>query len=280
MLYTFTCTFATVTCLSDIRDATEKDNILQNLIQFVLLSWPDKKCEVPDHIVPFLTSMMRSEKLMESYWKALGLSYLKHCTKRFYDIGHLGSVNYQLAARGSLYWPQINKDIELMVKQCSPCQLMQKNQWKEHLKWHRIPPFIWHTLGLDVFFFKQDFSLCCRLLQQNSNYLWSAQPNCPGTDTSFYWTYKGICFSKRIVSDASSNFVSSDFMSFAVCFTFRQWPHHLIIMQLKGKLNEAFRPSKTFLKSSQWRILVFSCLVITTHMTSCPKSAISSWIVR
>ena len=33
---------------------TEKDNVLQNLVQFVLFSWPDKKCEVPDHIALFL----------------------------------------------------------------------------------------------------------------------------------------------------------------------------------------------------------------------------------
>ena len=46
-----------------------------------------------------------------------------------------------LSACGSVYWPQINKDIEMMIKQCTPCQIMQKNQCKEPLKPHDIPLF-------------------------------------------------------------------------------------------------------------------------------------------
>ena len=44
---------ATVTQLQDIRDATEKDSVLQNLIHFVLVNWPDQKCEVPDMLHHF-----------------------------------------------------------------------------------------------------------------------------------------------------------------------------------------------------------------------------------
>ena len=52
----------------------------------------------------------------------------------------------------NLFWVNINRDIEEMVKSSAPCQHNQKLNLKEPLMPHDIPQKPWHTLGCDIFF--------------------------------------------------------------------------------------------------------------------------------
>ncbi|XP_014672357.1 PREDICTED: uncharacterized protein K02A2.6-like, partial [Priapulus caudatus] len=65
---------------------------------------------------------------------------------------HQGAEKCKLRAKGSVFWANISKDIEEMVKDCPPCQHNQKANMKEPLMPHDVPPRPWHTLGSDLFF--------------------------------------------------------------------------------------------------------------------------------
>ena len=64
---------------------------------------------------------------------------------------HEGVEKCKLRAKGSVFWANINCDIEEMVKSCSPCQQHQNSNIKEPLVSHEIPPLPWHTLASDIF---------------------------------------------------------------------------------------------------------------------------------
>ena len=57
----------------------------------------------------------------------------------------------KLRAHDFVYWPDINKDIENMVKTCNTCQ---ENSWrnsKDPVIPREIPLFLWSTLEMDFF---------------------------------------------------------------------------------------------------------------------------------
>lgn len=64
----------------------------------------------------------------------------------------LKSVNCKLRAKGSVFWANINADIEQMLKGCGPCQRHQNMNVREPLIPHDVPQRPWHTLGSDLFF--------------------------------------------------------------------------------------------------------------------------------
>ena len=74
--------------------------------------------------------------------------------------GHLGIEKTRRLARESVYWPNINKDIEQLVKTCSACQEHQPNQRKEPLVPHDVLQTPWKKLASDLFTLKgEDYLL-------------------------------------------------------------------------------------------------------------------------
>ena len=52
---------------------------------------------------------------------------------------HQGVEKTKMVAKKSVYWPGINKDIQLLCKKCSLCQEMLPQQPKEPMKMHEKP---------------------------------------------------------------------------------------------------------------------------------------------
>ena len=117
----------------------------------------EQKSEVQEHIVPYFNFCdeigIVDVVLLKGNRIIIPVTLRKEVLRQLH-LGQFGIEKLQHSACGSVYWPQINKDIETMIRQCAPCQIMQKSQCKEPLKPHDIPPFAWHNFGLDVFFFQ------------------------------------------------------------------------------------------------------------------------------
>jgi len=65
--------------------------------------------------------------------------------------GHMGIEKTKLRAKDCVYWININKDIEKMVKKCTICQENLPNQQYEELQPHELPSRAWQVLGTDMF---------------------------------------------------------------------------------------------------------------------------------
>ena len=66
-------------------------------------------------------------------------------------VGHMGIERTRRLARGTVFWPNISKDIEHITKTCAACQELQTKQQKEPLQPHDIPTAPWTKLGTDLF---------------------------------------------------------------------------------------------------------------------------------
>ena len=76
------------------------------------------------------------------------------------SLSHFNQLHYaHQGAEKCKLWANINRDINELVKSCSPCQGNQKLNAKEPLLPHDVPPKAWHTLGSDIFFWNQTDNL-------------------------------------------------------------------------------------------------------------------------
>ena len=65
--------------------------------------------------------------------------------------GHQGRDKCRLRAKATVYWNNINANIERVVASCEICQTHAKSQKKEPLLPKDVPPRPWHTLATDFF---------------------------------------------------------------------------------------------------------------------------------
>ena len=69
---------------------------------------------------------------------------------------HQGTEKTKLRAHTSVFWRNLNKDIEELTKSCSKCQELQSKQAREPLLQTEVPPRAWHTIGTDIFYLDDD----------------------------------------------------------------------------------------------------------------------------
>ena len=63
---------------------------------------------------------------------------------------HPGIVKMKLLARSYVWWPGIDKDIEILVKQCSGCQMQQKEPQSCNLHPWEWPSSPWERVHVDL----------------------------------------------------------------------------------------------------------------------------------
>ena len=84
-------------------------------------------------------------------------------------INHMGIKTHPLGHK-TVYWIDMNVDIENHIKNCSPCINSQKTQPKEKVIHHDIPGKPWEIIGTDMFTLNnKNLPFHCRLSQQISN---------------------------------------------------------------------------------------------------------------
>ena len=68
--------------------------------------------------------------------------------------GHQGKERCLLRARNTVFWPKITYDIRELIERCIICQKHGKSQSIIGTT-QELPPFPWHTLATDIFYWKR-----------------------------------------------------------------------------------------------------------------------------
>ena len=129
--------------------ATRVDPILSKVVHCVLEGWPENTEKKPDHA----SSRSHNESEMKVFWsKRNELSVDSGCLmwgsrvvipiKMREDIlkmlhsTHMGMCSMKSLARGYLWWPGLDREIERVAKKCEACNLNQRLP-------NRVPPHPW-----------------------------------------------------------------------------------------------------------------------------------------
>ena len=146
---------ATPTRINQIKEETAKDEVLLSLRTVITQGWPDTRSECPPHLHAYWNyrdELTVADGIILKGTRILVPKSLHADVLQQLHYAHQGAEKCKLRAKGSVFWANINHDIEEMVKRCAPCQHNQNMNVKEPLMPHDVPQKPWHTLGSDLFF--------------------------------------------------------------------------------------------------------------------------------
>lgn len=149
---------ATQEKLRAIRNDIRNDQILSKVLQYVKNDrWPDK-CQMMHKEIQQLRNMkdqiyQENDILFLDDRMIIPQAQRKEILEQLHR-GHLGIEKSKRRARQSLFWMNMNADIERKIKLCDTCQKFQNKNQKEPMISHDVPNNVWEKIGVDIFEFE------------------------------------------------------------------------------------------------------------------------------
>lgn len=141
--------------LEQIRLETDNDHVLSRVKCYVLDGWPPKS-KVEDPVRKFYNMKDELHIVNGILFKRRSIiipSSLQEEMLQRMHAGHLGISKTKQLVRGSIFWPNINEDINNKIESCQVCQKFQKANQPQPVLPHTIPSLPWQKLGMDLFLF-------------------------------------------------------------------------------------------------------------------------------
>ena len=127
-------------------------------------------------------------------------------------INHMGIKKSKLLACKSIYWTNINNDIESFSKNCTTCFTFQQTQPMDKIIHHDILVRPQDVFSADMFTLDNKQYLC--IVDYHSKFLIIKKTAHLSADNLILMckiTFAEKCIPKKIISDSGSNFISDKF---------------------------------------------------------------------
>lgn len=166
--------------------------------------------------------------------------------------GHLGVEKSKRRACEALYWPNMNCDIDQLIRECATCQKYHYKQAKEPLITTELPSQPWQKVGSDIFHYEgKDYLL---VIDYYSKY--PEMYLLPSTTSRAVITQLKSIFSRQgipltLVSDNGPPYASHEFQAFASDYEFKCITSSPLYPQANGKAEKGVQIVKRLLKKKQ-----------------------------
>ena len=237
--------------LEEIRQATLKDSVLQELVVYIRNGWPDvqhitgdvrqyyslrDKLTVQDDIVLFGERLVIPQSMRQEIKTKLHTS-------------HLGQESMLRRARELVFWPKMNPEIRQMAMQCQACQDLQPRQVKEPLMPHPKGEYPFQKVGCDI------VDVHGRSYLVTVDYLssfWEVDYLPTTTSSSIISKLKAhfarFGIPETLVSDNGPNLVSQEFENFLQKWGIEHLTSSPGYSQSNGKAESAVKAAQSMLK--------------------------------
>ena len=251
------CPQFTEDILGRIKTETKKDSELNALKDFVYSGWPSTQKELPTILKPYWP--YRDELALEAGILLKGSRVIipetmqPEILKKLH-MAHQGTEKTKLRARTSVFWRNLNKDIDEMTKACLICQQHLASQVKEPIIQTEIPPRAWHTIGSDLFFLNDEEYLLVSDYYSKFSFVRKTAPN-QSTSKNIVNLMKQI-FSehgipKIIRSDNGPQYSGQPFKQFALDYGFTHQTSSPNYPRSNGFIESQVKVVKRTLKKAQ-----------------------------
>lgn len=144
-----------------IRKATDEDETLQLLRQYIINGWPNHHDQLPEEVKPFWNfrdAITEYDGMLLKGEKIIIPSTEKPTILNQLHAGHQGVQRTLAAARNHVFWLQMTKDVTNHIEKCSVCEATQRSNVKEPLISKEVPTYPFQIVATDLFKFKsRDF---------------------------------------------------------------------------------------------------------------------------
>ena len=242
--------------LNNIRQETAKDHILCELKEVIVHGWPDRVKELPNQLRPYWS--FRDELAVEDGLILKGERVVipktiqEHLLTQLH-MGHQGIEKTKLRAKDCVYWLDITKDIEQLVRSCSVCQEYQKSLPHETLKQHELPTRPWQVLGTDLFQLKGEPYLIVADYYSKFPIIRKMPQPCTSlavvNATMEIFSEHGI--PSKVISDNGGHYDSANYKDFAASWGFTHVTSSPHYPQSNGYVECSIQTVKNTLKKAQ-----------------------------
>ena len=140
-------------CLSLAKE-TDKDETLIALKNVIIKGWPSMRNDCPHNLRKFWMFRDELSILDGLVLKGIRMVVPVQCQAEVLEKlheGHFGIDHTKLRAKDTVYWPEINADIETLIKSCELCQEHGRRNNKDLVLARELPMVPWTLIEMDVF---------------------------------------------------------------------------------------------------------------------------------
>ncbi len=238
--------------LQKVREETATDRTLQTLIRTITRGWPDKRSQCLPDLIDYWN--YRDELSVEDGIVLKGTRIfvpqsLQQEALQQLHYAHQGAEKCKMRARGSIFWANMNHDIDNMVKSCTACQAHSSANQKEPLIPHDVPKRPWIKLGCDLFYFENNTYLL--LADYGSKFpivrkLSSTSSRAVIDHLKLIFSEHGI--PETLISDNGPQYSSDEFKTFANQFGFEHITSSPLYPQSNGFIERMVQTVKNIMK--------------------------------
>lgn len=239
-----------------IQKCTKDDQNIQNLIKVIKRGWPDQKDKVGDDIKCYWN--IRDELTINFgiVWKGNRIlipKCMRHDILKKLHSSHLGLEKCKLRARETVYWPNINTQLQDYLSNCQACLTHRKQNRKEPLISHDIPNRPWCKIGVDIFHLaNQSFVI---VIDYYSKYI-EVSKLCSLKSESVISELKTIFrrhgIPEIVMSDNGPEFASNQFKEFALKWMFHHVTSSPTYAQSNGQIERSIQTLKNIMKKTRF----------------------------
>ncbi|XP_063635188.1 uncharacterized protein K02A2.6-like [Cydia splendana] len=269
----------TDTHLLEVQRCTKEDNELQNLIKVIKRGWPNEKDKLNDTLKCYWNIRDELTTDFGMVWKGNRIviqKCMRHDMLKKIHSSHFGLDKCKLRARETVYWPNINSQLQDYLSNCQACLTYKKQNSKEPLISHEIPKKPWRKVGVDIFhlanrsyilvvdYFSKFIEIAKLQSLQSENVI---------SELKYIFRRHGI--PKIIMSDNGPEFSSNLFKEFSLNWKF----HHITsspgYAQSNGQVERSIQTMKNIIKKTNFEgsdldiaLLEYACTPISNNLPS------------
>ena len=134
-----------------------QDNQLTRLSHYINTGFPCDKKILPTDLQEFWNhreALSIKSGLITCGNRMIVPKEMKAEMLQYIHEGHQGKERCLLQARNTIFWPKITYDVQELIERCIICQEHGKSQSIIGIT-QELPPFLWHTLATDIFYWKR-----------------------------------------------------------------------------------------------------------------------------
>jgi len=124
---------ASPTSVCQTQEETAKDSTLSSLREVIMRGWPDRRSDCPAALLAYWNyrdELTVADGMILKGTRIIIPESLQPAVLKQLHYAHQGAEKCKLRAKGSVFWANISRDIDELVKTCSPCQRHQKAECK------------------------------------------------------------------------------------------------------------------------------------------------------
>jgi len=210
--------------LSQLQSATQADEQMQKLYQYITTGWPTNINNVPLSLRSFWKlrhELHIAEKLILLNNRIVIPRAMRTYLLKCIHQGHMGIEKSKARARACVYWPDMYSDIENTVKHCAVCNKYSNANHKEPLLPHPVPTYPWEKVGVDYFTLNgKDFLLIVDYYSKYPEVLQVTSKTAQATIAKLKMIFARHGIPRAVIAD-NMPFNSKEFKAFAKSWNFQ-----------------------------------------------------------